>query len=401
MTPRVDPRPPVCPPAAPPGVARHIPAVEAVRLALRPSLWFIAARSAWVLVACVLLVVAVRPFARLTDNPQWNTGAMLLGIVIALLWVLWQTLEWSSRQYALTDRRLLAVGGVLRQGVSDVPLRNVCNLVITRGLIERLLGLGTLGAATAGTSGYELVWVMVARVDDVLAVVRAGVDDAAKTLHFLTESQPVSAPAQSQRPLVLGLAGGIGAGKTAVAKVLADMGFVIIDSDKDARQALEQPEVRAALVEWWGPHVLKPDASIDRSRVAAIVFADSAQRTRLEALVHPLIKGSREAIIARAAADGRPGVVIDAPLLFEAGSNKECDGVLFIDAPRTLRLERVAANRGWDEAELARREAAQLPLEKKREWSDEVIVNDGPPERLIEQIRHAVARLRQARDAGR
>lgn len=196
----------------------------------------------------------------------------------------------------------------------------------------------------------------------------------------------------SSRPLVIGLAGGIGSGKSAVARILQELGCLVIDSDAEARKALERPDVKNALSKWWGEAVIDPHGRIDRSAVASIVFADEAQRRRLEGLIHPLVRRSRAEIIAEA-----PDVlaaVIDAPLLFEAGVDAECDEVWFIDAPLRERLERVRANRGWDEAELLRRERTQLPLQEKKQRSQRVVVNDGDLEALRRRVVVALAAAR-------
>lgn len=189
------------------------------------------------------------------------------------------------------------------------------------------------------------------------------------------------------RPLVIGLAGGIGAGKSAAAAALADLGCLVSDSDDAAKAELDVPEVRDQLVAWWGEAILAPDGSPDRRAIAAIVFQDSDQRRRLEGLIHPRLKAARASMIERGAALGVPAVVIDAPLLFEAGLDAECDAILFIDAPREARLARVRAARGWDEAELDRREAAQLPLDEKKARSTAVIANTGDARALRGEVR--------------
>jgi dephospho-CoA kinase len=188
-------------------------------------------------------------------------------------------------------------------------------------------------------------------------------------------------------PIVIGLAGGIGSGKSAVASILAELGCVVIDSDREARAALNLPQVRDQLVRWWGPAIVGPDGKVDRSAVASIIFADDAQRRRLESLVHPLVRVRREEAIERARGAGVPAVVVDAPLLFEAGVDRECDVVVFVDAPRAAREERVRTNRGWDPDELSRREKAQWGLETKRSLADYVLPNDAGPDELKARVR--------------
>jgi len=182
------------------------------------------------------------------------------------------------------------------------------------------------------------------------------------------------------RPIkVIGITGGVGAGKSALAARFADLGCVVSDSDAHARAVLAQPDVCQTLARWWGPSVLTPDGRADRTRIASIVFSDPEARRRLEDLVHPLIAKVRAAERDRAVAAGAPAMVIDAPLLIEAGLDRECDAVVFADAPREVRAARVHAARGWDEAELHRREAAQLPLDQKRRRCHFVLNTDRPP----------------------
>jgi dephospho-CoA kinase len=175
-------------------------------------------------------------------------------------------------------------------------------------------------------------------------------------------------------PPTIGLAGGIGAGKSRVAALLAELGCVVSDSDADARAVLADPEVIATLRSWWGDEVVGVDGAIDRGKVAGRVFTDVEERRRLESVLHPRIHERRAARFAAAPPDTR-AFVIDAPLLFEAGLDADCDAVIFVDASRPTRLARVAANRGWSDEELARRESAQWPIDRKRSLATLIIDN--------------------------
>lgn len=197
-----------------------------------------------------------------------------------------------------------------------------------------------------------------------------------------------------RRPYILGIAGGIGAGKSAVARMLAEAGCAVSDSDGEARLVLDAPDVRATLRSWWGEGVLTPEGLADRRAIGAIVFAEPSERRRLEALVHPRLHARRRDTIRQAAKDGREVVVVDAPLLFEAGVDRACDGVLFVDAPLEVREARVRAGRGWAPGELARREAQQMPIEEKRRRSVFRVVNDGSTEALRAQVREVLASIR-------
>jgi dephospho-CoA kinase len=192
----------------------------------------------------------------------------------------------------------------------------------------------------------------------------------------------------------IGLVGGIGSGKSAVARLWRESGCCVCESDQLAREALGDATIRAALVERWGSSIVSrdggADGSLDRAAIARIVFADPSERRALESLTHPWIERTRRAMFA-AAPPGTPAFVIDAPLLLEVGLDRECDAVVFVDAPRRDRLERVRANRGWSEPELDRRENAQWPLDRKRSRATHIIANDGDLAALEER---AAATLR-------
>lgn len=198
----------------------------------------------------------------------------------------------------------------------------------------------------------------------------------------------------STKPII-GITGGIGAGKSTVARILSELGCFVVDSDDLARQALLDPIVVETLVQWWGREILDPQRHIDRRAVAKIVFARPDERKRLESLVHPWIEKRRLAMFA-AAPDTAPALVIDAPLLVEAGIDEQCDAVVFINSDRSTRLDRLAQNRGWSDQELNQREESQLPLDAKRTRADYVIDNDGDLTSLTEQIRRTLHEIVQA-----
>lgn len=193
-------------------------------------------------------------------------------------------------------------------------------------------------------------------------------------------------------PLVIGIAGGIGAGKSAAAQALESLGCVVADADALARQALDAPAVRDQLVDWWGPRVLDDAGAVDRGAIAAIVFEEEDALERLEGLVHPEVERGRQAIFDAAPEHAR-AMVIDAPLLYEVGLDEVCDVVVFIDAPRSIRLERVAQSRGWDARELDRREVRQLALDTKRSQADHVLVNEEGPDALKAALAALLERL--------
>lgn len=190
----------------------------------------------------------------------------------------------------------------------------------------------------------------------------------------------MSPTAARARPTI-GIAGGIGSGKSTVARILARLGCEVCISDDTARTVLDAPEVRAAVIDRAGAGVRAPDGSVDRAALGRALFADPALRADVERIMHPRIEARRRAQFAAAPLSTR-ALIIDAPLLFEVGLERECDAVLFVDTPRDLRLARVRASRGWDDAELARREASQIPLEEKRRRSSDLVANTGDPAAL-------------------
>lgn len=199
-------------------------------------------------------------------------------------------------------------------------------------------------------------------------------------------SDPYTDMAGSEKP-VIGLAGGIGAGKSTVAEILGTLGAVVISSDEISRQELESNEVTHILRQWWGDEIMDPDGRVNRRKVADIAFADPTQKRRLESLLHPRVMARRE----RRMADARRrpevrAIVIDSPLLYETGLDLLCDAVIFVDAPLDQRQARVQAARGWSPEELARRENLQQPLSGKRARADHVCQNFGDSAELRRQV---------------
>jgi dephospho-CoA kinase len=188
---------------------------------------------------------------------------------------------------------------------------------------------------------------------------------------------------------VIGLVGGIGAGKTTVAAVFAARGGAVVDADALGHDALEQPDIRRSVLERWGSRgaLVKPDGRLDRRAIAGIVFADPAERTALEALVFPYIGGkATEAVQAAQTDPTAKFVVVDAAVMLEAGWDRFCDHVVFVDAPQDARIARVAARSGWSPADLAAREAAQWTAAEKLKRADAIVINDAGQEGLQEQI---------------
>ncbi len=196
---------------------------------------------------------------------------------------------------------------------------------------------------------------------------------------------------------VIGLVGGIGSGKSFVAKLFGEMGCRVIDSDAQVRDAYRDPTVLQTLRQWWGPAVALPDGTVNRSAIAARVFADPGEKRRLEGLIHPLVHAARERQMAASASDSQVvAYVWDTPLLMEVGLEGNCDAIVFVDTPFELRLARVRQRSGWDAAEMLRREKSQMPLDTKRRLSHYVVANTadaGSDPSVLSELREQVRRV--------
>jgi dephospho-CoA kinase len=186
---------------------------------------------------------------------------------------------------------------------------------------------------------------------------------------------------------ILGIVGGIGSGKSAVADAMQKLGGHVIAADPMGHAALKQPDIKAKLVERWGDGILDDNGDADRKKVAAIVFADPRELLALEALVFPYIEQRIIAEIghAKSSAHGK-FIILDAAIMMETSWHRHCDKLVFVEAPRELRLARLKDKRGWSEAELTKREDAQMSLDEKKRRADALIVNDGPIEKVASQV---------------
>lgn len=193
---------------------------------------------------------------------------------------------------------------------------------------------------------------------------------------------------------IIGIVGGIGSGKSFVADLFGRFGCCVIKADQLVHEAYGSPELKQTLRGWWGDEVIAADGQIDRQAVARRVFNAPEQLKRLEALVHPLVAAARDRVMAEVA--DRTEIVAfvwDAPLLFEAGLNRQCDCVVFVECPLATRLSRVQANRNWTMEELKRRENAQLPLDKKQAMSQYMIHNIADSAFAAGQVEVVISRI--------
>jgi dephospho-CoA kinase len=185
--------------------------------------------------------------------------------------------------------------------------------------------------------------------------------------------------------ILVGLTGGIGSGKSTVSALLAAKGAVVIDADAITRQ-LQQPgqPVLAAIVERFGPGVLAPDGSLDRARLAGIVFNDPSALADLNAIVHPAV-GAEIACRIEAERATDHVVVLDIPLLVEGGRYRTA-GLLVVDTPIDVAVDRLVRFRQMDEADVRARIGRQATREQRLAAADRVIDNSGDPAALARQV---------------
>jgi dephospho-CoA kinase len=195
--------------------------------------------------------------------------------------------------------------------------------------------------------------------------------------------------------LVVGLTGGIGAGKSTVASLLAARGAVVVDADEVARAVVEpgQPAL-AKLVERFGPGILDADGRLDRPALAKVAFADDGSRRDLEAITHPAINDEFGRRVAESPGDAI--VVLDVPLLAESAQARARghEAVIVVEAPREIRLARLEA-RGVDRADAEARMAAQADDDERRRIATHVVDNSGDRASLQRRVDEVWADLQR------
>lgn len=188
--------------------------------------------------------------------------------------------------------------------------------------------------------------------------------------------------------MLVGLTGGIGAGKSEVAARLVELGAILVDSDRLAREVVAPgTEGLAEVVAELGPGVLGPDGALDRPAVGRLVFTEPAARAKLEKIIHPRVR-ARAAQLAAEAPQGSV-VVNDVPLLVETGIAGTFDVVVVVEASPATRIARLVDGRGMSPTEARDRIAAQASDERRRAVADVVLTNDGS----LAELRTAVDRL--------
>jgi dephospho-CoA kinase len=192
---------------------------------------------------------------------------------------------------------------------------------------------------------------------------------------------------EAKHPIIIGITGNIGSGKSTVAALLREMGYPVLDADLLAERAreLKKAELKALF-----PEAFRGE-ELDRRRLAQLVFQDPQRLKALEDLIHPEVRRLLEAELARLEA---PLVFVEIPLLFEKGWEERLQGTLLVAAPLEERLKRVMARSGLSREEVLARERAQMPEEEKRRRATWVLENRGSLEELKAQVQALLQEIR-------
>lgn len=197
--------------------------------------------------------------------------------------------------------------------------------------------------------------------------------------------------------LVVGVTGGIGAGKTTVSRMMVQLGARLIDADQIAREVVEKdPQVLQELVTAFGSGILQADGSLNRRELGRKAFRDHRRRECLNEIVHPPILARLKGQLAQFRRSGHGGiVVVDAALLVECRVLSLVDRLVVVEAPEDIRRKRLTENLGLSTQEIDERMAAQLPAEEKSRMADYIIVDDVPLPLLQERVYQIWQRLKE------
>ena len=194
-------------------------------------------------------------------------------------------------------------------------------------------------------------------------------------------------------PLIVGVTGGIGAGKSTLCKVLISMGFPVYNSDAEAKRLYGQDaQLRTSVAEEFGQEMFSENGELNREALANVVFQSEQALAKLNALVHPAVGREFAKWAKRLASRGCTCVFREAAILFESGAHFQCDKTWTVAAPLPVRLARAMKRSGLSEAEVMRRMSRQWTDEKRATYADEVVVNDGI-QPLIPQVTQLVTQL--------
>jgi dephospho-CoA kinase len=197
---------------------------------------------------------------------------------------------------------------------------------------------------------------------------------------------------------VIGLVGGIGAGKSTAAASFAMLGCTLLDADRIGHELLQRGDVREDIRQRWGQDVFTPDGDVDRAALGEKVFADPDELAALNAIMHPRIRSALVAGIDEARSRGADAVVLDAAVLFEAAWDDLCTTVVFVSAGDEQRVQRVHTGRGWDRPTWESRERRQKSLDFKAGKCHYTLDNSSSVSHLRAEVRKLLDRIVHAVD---
>lgn len=203
--------------------------------------------------------------------------------------------------------------------------------------------------------------------------------------------------------IIIGLTGGIGSGKSSVAEMFKDEGAYVIDLDYLARVVVgpDTPAWRD-IVDYFGEEILSPDRTLNRSKLAEIVFSDAQSRKALERFTHSRIFEKQETLLKDIKTkDPNAIVIVDVPLLFELSLNKNFDRIILVYVPRDVQIQRTLQRSVLTKEEVEKRLKAQINIEKKKLLADYVINNEGSPKNSRDQVRKVIRELKKLKKGDR
>lgn len=198
---------------------------------------------------------------------------------------------------------------------------------------------------------------------------------------------------------VIGIVGGVGAGKSTAAGLFAELGCTLVDADAIGHALLAERDVKEQLRKRWGGSIFAPDGSVDRKALGAIVFDDSDELAALNRIMHPRIRARMTEQIAAAANEpAAKAVVVDAAVLLEAGWDDLCTHLVFVGAPDEVRSRRALQKTGWNRRDWIKRENSQIPVDTKARRCYYTLDNSSSTSHLQGQIRRLLGRILHAAD---
>ncbi len=191
----------------------------------------------------------------------------------------------------------------------------------------------------------------------------------------------------AQHKPIIGILGGIGSGKSSVARALEDLGCAVIDADQLAHKLLDAPVIQQKILTIFGSSVQSNDQSIDRAALGALVFSDATALEQLNQIIHPPVLAQTESLITQYQRIPEvKAIALDMPLLVEVGWDKRCDHIIFVDSSPEHRRQRIQKKASFSEQQWEKRENSQISLDSKQQLADTTVSNNSDFSALVKQV---------------